>query len=252
MAAALGYCRAMTESRLPDTRLEPRIGTTGTVLLRGAAVILLAVAVVAIVGELEAGYGNDGLQGWIDREIDGRGAAGIALFVAAGAILTGVGMSRQVLAFAAGCAFGITAGTALALTAEVIGLVMAFLYARYIGRTFVARKFPRRVGQIDAVLGYNPFLMTLALRLLPFSNNLVINLAAGVSTVAIAPFVVASAIGHLPQTLVFAMIGSGLTDGLALKTAVALALFAISIWIGVHLYRGYRRDRADVLDGKTS
>jgi uncharacterized membrane protein YdjX (TVP38/TMEM64 family) len=235
----------MGESRDQENRLEPRYGTAGAVLLRGASVILLAVAVVAIIRKLEAGYGHDGLQGWIEREVSGQGVGGIALFVGAGAILTGVGLSRQVLAFAAGCAFGVAAGTGLALSAEVIGLIMAFLYARYLGRNFVARKFPRRLGQIDAILGYNPFLMTLALRLLPFSSNLAINLAAGVSNVPIWPFIVASAIGHLPQTLVFAMIGSGLTDGLALKSALALALFAASVWIGIHLYRSYRRDRAD-------
>jgi len=233
----------MGESRNSDNRLEPRYGTAGGMLLRGAAVIVLAAAVVAIIRELDTGYGHDGLQGWIEREVSGRGISGYALFIAAGAILTGVGLSRQVLAFAAGGAFGLVAGTALSLSAEVIGLTMAFLYARYLGRAFVARKFPRRHAQIDAILGYNPFLMTLALRLLPFSSNIVINLAAGVSNVPIVPFIVASAIGHLPQTLVFAMIGSGLTDWLALKSALALVLFAGSIWIGIHLYRGYRRDR---------
>ena len=221
-----------------------RPGLKRGVLLRGVVVILSVAAVVELFHQADMPYGPDDLKIWVDREILGHGAAGMLLFVAFGAIFTGVGLSRQVLAFVAGYAFGIAAGTGLALAGEVGGVMLAFFYARFLGRSFVARKFPRRVQQVDDFLKVNPFLMTLAVRLLPVSNNLAVNLVAGVSGVPLLPFFVASAIGHTPQTLVFAMIGSGLTESMMTKSVLAVALFVVSVWLGVYLYREYRRGKA--------
>lgn len=212
-------------------------------LLRGILVILTVAAVVGLLRQADFAYGPDEFKLWVDREILGHGLTGILLFVAAGAVFTGIGLSRQILAFVAGYAFGIAAGASLALIAEVAGVIMAFFYARFIGRAYVARKLPGRVKQVDEFLQVNPFLMTLAVRLLPVSNNLAVNLVAGVSSVPVIPFLAASAIGHTPQTVVFAMIGSGLTDGLLIKSVLAVALFVISVWVGVYLYREYRRGK---------
>jgi uncharacterized membrane protein YdjX (TVP38/TMEM64 family) len=220
-----------------------RRGAKRGLVVRGIVVILSVAALVALFRESHIGFGPEELELWVEREILGHGATGILVFIAVGAAFTGIGLSRQVLAFVAGYAFGIAAGTALALAGEIGGVLLAFLYARFLGRSFVAHRFPRRIKQVDDFLQVNPFLMTLAIRLLPVSNNLAVNLLAGVTSVRVVPFVAASAVGHLPQTVVFAMIGSGLSDGLMIKSGLAVALFAISVWIGVYLYREYRRGR---------
>ena len=55
-----------------------------------------------------------------------------------------------------------------------------------------------------------PSAATLTLRLLPVGSNMLLNLVAGVSERARqAPFMAASAIGYLPQTVVFALLGGG-------------------------------------------
>lgn len=212
------------------------------VAFRGVIVILTVVAVVAVVHGADIGYGPDDLKRWADTEIRGHGLAGLLIFVAGGALTTAIGLSRQLLSFAAGYAFGAVSGTGAALLASIGGVLLAFTYARFLGRALVARRYPGRVRQVDAFLRVNPFLMTLAVRLLPISNNLAVNLVAGVSSVPAIPFLAASAFGHIPQTIVFAMVGSGLTDGLFEKSAVAIVLFILSVWIGLHLYRRYRRD----------
>ncbi len=213
------------------------------VAFRGVLVILSVVAVVAIVHGADIGYGPDDLKRWADTEIRGHGLTGLLIFVAAGALVTGIGLSRQLLSFAADYAYGAVSGTGAALFAGICGVIMAFTYARFLGRAFVARRYPGRVRRVDEFLRVNPFLMTLAIRLLPISNNLAVNLVAGVSSVPAIPFLAASALGHIPQTVVFAMIGSGLTEGLFAKSAVAVVLFVVSVWIGLHLYRKYRRDK---------
>ena len=232
-------------------------GAKRGLILRGIVVILSVAALVALFRESHIGFGPDELERWVDREILGHGLTGILIFVAVGTIFTGIGLSRQVIAFVAGYAFGIVAGSALASLASILGVMLAFFYARFIGQAYVARKFPRRVKKIDDFLKTKPFLMTLAIRLLPVTNNLAVNLVAGVSSVPLVPFFLASVVGQAPQTIVFAMMGSGLTNGLIVKSVLAVALFAISVWIGVYLYRQHRRGMAfdpaidEALDGES-
>jgi uncharacterized membrane protein YdjX (TVP38/TMEM64 family) len=188
--------------------------------------------------------GFDQLKSWVDTEIRGRGFTGSVAFAAAGVVITAFGLSRQVVALLAGYAFGIAAGTGLALLAVLGGCVIAFGYARFIGRDMVAHRYPARIRQVDEFLRVNPFMMTLAVRLLPVGNNLVTNLVAGVSSVAAGPFLAASAVGYLPQTFVFVLVGSGVEQGVVAKSGVAVLLFVASALIGIHLYRRYRRGKS--------
>ena len=181
---------------------------------------------------------------WIDSEVRGKGLAGSILFVTAGAVFTGVGLPRQILSFLGGYAFGFVAGTGLALLSTVAGCVGAFYYARFLGRQPVLAKFPRRIGKIDDFLSDNPLSMTLLIRLLPVGSNLVVNLAAGVSGIGAASFLAGSAIGYLPQTIVFALVGSGINVEPSFRISLSVVLFVASSVLGVRLYRKYRRGKS--------
>ena len=212
------------------------------ILLRG----LLLIASLAALGFLfkTTALGDFLDTTWIDSEVRGKGLAGSILFVAAGAAFTGVGLPRQVLSFLGGYAFGFLAGTALALLSTVAGCVGAFYYARFLGRQPVLAKFPRRIAKIDDFLSDNPLSMTLLIRLLPVGSNLVVNLGAGVSGIGAASFLAASAIGYLPQTMVFTLLGSGINVEPSLRISLSVVLFLISAVLGVSLYRKYRHGRS--------
>lgn len=218
--------------------------------VRGVVVILSILLVFALLGRFGAEYGSDYLKNWTDAEIRGHGWPGIALYIAVGALLTGIGFSRQVFALIAGYAFGTWAGTAIALLAEMMGVAAGFAVARHAGRRAMLRRFPERIRKVDEYLEESPFLMTVAIRLFPLSHNLVVNVLAGVSRIHPLPFMSASAVGHLPQTLIFAMVGSGVAASNYLQGVLAAALFAISTLIGVHLHHRYRRSR--VFEGTTA
>ena len=61
---------------------------------------------------------------------------------------------------------------------------------------------------------------------------------------AAAPFLLASAVGYLPQTLVFALLGKGVRVDGAWQLALAAVLFAGSIAIGFWMLRRGRAARA--------
>jgi uncharacterized membrane protein YdjX (TVP38/TMEM64 family) len=182
-------------------------------------------------------------KAWIDREVRGKGASGELLFVAVGGFATALAVPRHVISFLGGYAFGLGTGVALALAAVEIGCFTDFYYARIVGRPLVSARLGTRIRRIEGFLAANPFSMTLLIRLLPVGNNFLTSLAAGVSRVPARPFLFGSLLGYIPQTLVFALAGSGIEMGAHYRIALAALLFVVSGAIGIWLYRRYRRDR---------
>ena len=190
------------------------------------------------------GLGSSIDKTWIDSDILGQGVSGELIFVGVSLLFTAIGLPRQVICFLGGYAFGLITGTILALLGTLLGCGIAFFYARLLGRDFVASRFPSRVKNIDDFLSDNPLSMTLLIRLLPLGSNLVTNLAAGVSSVSPLPFFQGSAIGYFPQTLIFALVGSGFSVDPELRIAISVVLFVISGIIGVSLYRKYHQGKS--------
>lgn len=177
---------------------------------------------------------------WIDVHIRDHGLRGEALFLGMGALFTAIGLPRQVIAFLAGYAFGLVAGTFFGALAALLGCALAFAYARVFGRSLLSARLGERARRFDAFIHEHPFSMTLLIRLLPVGSNLLTNLAAGISRVRTTPFLAASFVGYLPQTLVFALVGSGIDVAPALKIGLAALLFLVSGILGAYLYHRHR------------
>lgn len=211
---------------------------------RWAKAAALVATLLALAAAVETLGLRDALKaGWIEQNVRGRGAQGFLLFFAAAAVWTGAGLPRQAAGFFGGYAFGVAAGSALAVAASAAGCAAAFSYARLLGRGSVRRRFPGRVKKIDAFLAENPFAMTVLIRFLPVGNNLVTNLAAGVSSAPAPAFIAGSALGYVPQTVIFALAGAGTDLGDGAHIALAAALFAAAAVIGVYLAEKTRRAR---------
>lgn len=196
-----------------------------------------SLALMVVLGWL---FHNSLDKAWIDQSVRGQGIHGELVYLLTGGVAVAGGLSRQLISFLGGYAFGLQTGFLLALAASVLGCVLAFLAARLLGRGWVVRHYGHRIERVDAFLHDNPFTMTLLVRLLPVGSNLVVNLAAGVSRIGFVPFVLGSAVGYVPQTLVFALIGSGIAVDPPLRIGLGVALFFVSGLLGFWLYRRYR------------
>ena len=213
--------------------------------LRTLAPGLVLLGTLALVGyALESGVLSGFLtQEWVDREVRGRGVSGELLFLAVGGVATAVAVPRHLVSFLGGYAFGVGSGAALALAATELGCLLTFFYARLVGRPLLAQRFGARVRRIDDFLSANPFSMSLLIRLLPIGSNFATSLAAGVARVPAAPFLAGSLAGYVPQTLVFALAGSGIEAGAGVRVGLAVLLFVASAAIGAWLYRKYRHGK---------
>ncbi len=210
-------------------------------ILRGLAV-LLSLAAIGMLARW-SGLGDLLDQSWIDSEVRGKGLNGELLFVGIGTLATAVGLPRQIVAFMGGYAFGLAWGTLLGTLATLLGCLAAFVYARLLGRALVAQRLAGRIAKVDAFVRDNPFTMTLLIRLLPVGSNVATNLAAGVSSVPMLPFLLGSAVGFVPQTAVFALVGSGINVDPVWRIGLGVLLFVVSGALGVYLYRRLRHGK---------
>jgi uncharacterized membrane protein YdjX (TVP38/TMEM64 family) len=83
-------------------------------------------------------------------------------------------------------------------------------------------------------------------------SNVVTNLIAGVSRIPRPAFFLGSLVGYLPQTLIFALAGSGLTVGSRWQLGLSILLFVVSGLLGVRLYRKLRHGRSIAQELDTS
>lgn len=183
---------------------------------------------------------------WFNDHILGTGPLSVLIFLAVGGVFTAVGLPRQLVGFLGGFAFGAVSGTLLATLGSGIGCAMAAGYARWGGREFVARRLGTRIRRLDGFLRHKPFKTALAIRFFPLGSNVLTNLAAGVSSIPLMPFILGSTLGYIPQNFIFALFGSGMkkesTEGIALSVSMAVVLFVVSIWIGTAVYRSYKAE----------
>ena len=217
-------------------------GSAGGSLFR--PVVMLVILVAGAVALRKVPFFHTILS---DTALLRQGVAGRGWFVFAGSLWCLFGLPRQVPCFIAGLAYGLPEGTALASLCTVIGAVGCFSWARWGGRDWGERMLAQRaenpgflirhLGRVSAMLKRHPFETIVTLRLLPVGSSLLLNLFAGMAGVAFLPFVGATLIGSLPQTVIFVTLGSGVQFGGPWRTVVAVILFVASAWLGYRLLR---------------
>lgn len=170
-----------------------------------------------------------------------HGISGTMALLLFGAVFTGCGGPRQLIAFTFGFAFGSVWGTALCVLSTLGGALCSYSVAHFTLKPTLTRKFGRRVEQFRQFVGSAPFSKILIIRLFPVGNNLITNLLSGIASVPLKAFIGASLIGYLPQTLIFALAGSGVGSANEWQLIISIALGIISMVLTGHLYQKYRK-----------
>lgn len=170
------------------------------------------------------------LKHWLSEDqhvrswLAATGRAAPAVFVAATALLTAVGIPRLLLCSLGGLVFGFAGGFLWSHLGTVTGAYITFLFARWSGREFLLRKYPRLQG-LSQPLEKRGWLSVLLIRQLPVSG-LYNDILLGLSTVGHRDFWVGTAVGFLPLGVTATLIGSGAVQADMAKTAQYLGLAA--------------------------
>ena len=112
-----------------------------------------------------------------------------------------------IMTLAGGFLFGSLWGPLYVNIGATAGATLAFLAARYLFRQWVERKFGDRLGSIQEGFTKNAFSYLLTLRLIPFFPFFLVNLLSGLTRVKVSTYIVATAIGIIPGSVVYAFAG---------------------------------------------
>jgi uncharacterized membrane protein YdjX (TVP38/TMEM64 family) len=170
------------------------------------AVVLLAVIVVAAIGNLPLAAGVERALGVAEQHRD----VAAALFVAAYVLAAVLVLPGSILTVAAGLLFGLPLGVALASAAGTLGAIAAFAVGRFVARDWVAQRVATRPRfyALVAAAGSRGFLFVLLARLSPLIPYNLLNYAFSVTSVRFRDYVLATWLGMLPATVLYVYTGS--------------------------------------------
>ncbi len=179
---------------------------------------------------------------WIPAEqwglaLESKGALGMGVFVLVGMLATSIGLPRQLVAFIAGIAYGVSMGVVLSLCAALLGCYLTVRVSRRFLARHIGQRYPKFISTLNGLVKDDVFAKVLALRLQPLGTNLLTNVCVGFTSMPLISFMSASAVGYVPQMLVFALLGSGIRLGSNTQLILSAVLMVISILIGLLVYR---------------
>ncbi len=112
-----------------------------------------------------------------------------------------------ILTLTGGFLFGSLMGTVLVNIGATAGATLAFLAARYLLRDWVERKFGDRLETFQSGFAKNAFSYLMTLRLIPAFPFFLVNLVSGLTRVNLGTYILATSLGIIPGSFVFAFAG---------------------------------------------
>jgi len=172
------------------------------------AVVLAALAVAAVYFDLPAH-----IRTWLQQALAWTQQLGVwapvifvLLYIAACVAL----LPASVLTLGAGAIFGVLRGSIYVSIGATLGATAAFLVGRYLARDWVTRKMAAypAFSAIDRAVADEGWRIVFLTRLCPLLPFFALNYAYGLTRVSVRHYVLATWIGIIPGSTLFASLGS--------------------------------------------
>ena len=167
----------------------------------------------------------------------------VALFILVYILQTSFSLpGATIMTLAGGFLFGSLWGPLYVNIGATTGATLAFLAARYLFHQWVERKFGDRLGPIQDGFAKNAFSYLLTLRLIPFFPFFLVNLLSGLTRVKVSTYVVATAVGIIPGSVVYTFAGrqlgtiNSLSELVSPRLLLAFSLLGLLMLVPI-LYR---------------
>ncbi len=207
-----------------------------------AGKIVVAVLVASAIGaffyfELDRYLSLEGLKQNRDQLLsftETHYAVSVLLFILAYILVAGLALPGAViLTLAGGFLFGSVLGTLFVNLGATTGSVGAFLAARYLLRDWVEAKFGKWLGPVQEGVTKNAFSYLLTLRLIPLFPFFAVNLVSGLTRMSLGSYVMATAIGIIPASFVYAYAGRQLGTINSLKEIASPNVLGAFVLLGL-------------------
>jgi len=154
----------------------------------------------------------------------------------------------EFIGIANGMMFGPWLGVAITWVGAMLGAVLSFALARWLGMPVVRRILsPERLRHVERISAHPTSL--LLVRLVPVISFNLVNYAAGLLGVPWRRFVWTTAIGILPLTIVVVVAGDRLATA-AWRVWTAVIVGGIALWIALRWLRRHEHDKLPHPHGK--
>lgn len=158
------------------------------------------------------------------REIQGI----VPLFVAVYALVAAFGLPALPLTLAGGAMFGVGLGAPLNWLGALLGASGAYALARLLGRDAVHGLLGKWGERLEVLGERSGFLTILRLRLVAVVPFNLVSLAAGLAAVPFRSYLVATALGIVPGTIVYTYFADSLVAGVEGAGRQASARLAVA------------------------
>ena len=157
----------------------------------------------------------------------------VAVAVAAFAALAFLGVPQIVLIAGAVVAFGPVTGMAYSWIGTLVSSLVGFGLGRAFGARVLQHFAGERINRFVDLIGRNGFFASMIVRLVPSAPFIVVNMAAGVTTMRFWAFAMGTGIGIIPKIALTAFAGSAalhaMQDGGGKHMLTLIAV--VAIWI---------------------
>ncbi len=208
-------------------------------------VLSRSLAILVVIGILCA---IPAARSWLSREhicglTGAMGALGPAVLLLAGLIGPVFFVPRAPVCLVAGLLYGVTAGSLIGMAAGTAGSIMHYYLSMGLLARSAERLTPRRWQRSLTVLKTHPFRALLLLRLFPLSNASVINMIAGLLRIPFRPYLLATVLGTLPITVIYALWGKTASQPSRTHIILSIVLLLLTLiaWFVPRL-RGFHRE----------
>lgn len=208
--------------------MSVRAARTATSIVVGLAIVATIVLAVAVIPVRR--WATE-LVVWIHD----AGPAAAVGFVAIYALTAVALVPGSVLTLGAGFAYGPVWGTLLVVLGSNLAAAISFAIARRFGRAAIARRAAAhgRFAAIDRAVGRSGLRIALLLRLSPVVPFGPLNYALGVTPITTRAYLLATALGMLPATILYVYLGSLITSAADLGARPTGGLATALTWGGV-------------------
>lgn len=173
------------------------------------------------------------IRGWVGR----AGWAGPVVYAAIFAAASLTPAPATVLTVGAGALFGWAVGIPVALAGSLAGAMISFGAARLLGRTTVEGLGGDRLARLDEMVRRRGVAAVIGIRLVPTGPFAIVNAACGLTAVRVRDYAIGTAIGMVPGTVTFVVLGAyGASPG-SLPFLLAVVCLVVLIGVGVVVNR---------------
>jgi uncharacterized membrane protein YdjX (TVP38/TMEM64 family) len=193
---------------------------------------------------------------WLYWQVSGHLALVLAIYVLVYAGVVTLSLpGATILTLAGGCMFGLWLATGITIFAATLGATLLYLAARTAFADLLRARAAPWLKRLSAGFQENAFSYLLFLRLAPAFPFFVVNLVPAFLGVRLRTFVLATFIGIIPGTFVYASVGAGLRSvldsnqplslGQVLTPQILIALIGLALLSLLPVaYKAWRKHQA--------